>query len=101
MIWTELWDGTYIDGYYLDACYLRASSGTRTTNLIPVTAGEYYIFSGGNRCRLRWLDSEDACLFSEDAGNTANPIMRKAPVGAVNVQYYYQNAPSPDPSVLC
>ena len=95
-----LWDGTYTSRY-LGGCTILDNAGTRMTNAIPVTAGESYIFSGGNRCRLRWNDTGGNCIGSSDEGNTADPITKVAPTGAVSVYYYYASADfSIPPSVI-
>ncbi len=100
MSWTEIWDGSTYITQWLSACaWQTQSGGTRTSTRISVTAGNEYRFIGGNRCRLRWEDSSNDCISSEDAGNDISPVTRTAPANATGVYYYYTNNSHTDASV--
>ena len=98
----ELWNGNYVVNGFLSGCSWIVSAGTnlRTTEPIPVVAGRFYGFSGGNRCRLRWTDDTEVCVGSSDEGNTGDLRIVQAPVGATFVEYYYTNESSTNASVF-
>lgn len=87
----EIWDGNY-EIYYLLADGSRVYVGDAVrTAIIPVTEGNQYIFSGGNRARFRWNDSNGEVVHSESLDHSSKPITLVAPFGAVTVEYYYTN----------
>ena len=98
----ELWDGTYDSRYigHTNVSFIN-NADARTTRRIPVTAGKFYCFSGGNRCRLLWEDAIGHYISASDEGNTGDPITIQAPPNAKGVYYYYHfgSAYSSDPSV--
>jgi hypothetical protein len=97
---TELDDGTF-DERYIDVSSMTFidNATTKTTKKITVEEGKIYCFSGGNRCRLLWVDDGDTALYASDEGNVSAERYAVAPRWATGVYYYYTTAGDTNASV--
>lgn len=101
---TDIWDGTYQNNMSVNASgILTTFTGCRTTNKVPVVAGQTYIFdngTNGNYGRLRWVDDNNGYVHHQDLGPNAGSAI--APVGAKGVYFFYvwDVVPMPEPRIL-
>lgn len=91
---TELWNGLYDNRFVVvgPPCSFTDSTSARTTEIISVTEGHLYMFAGGNRCRVLWVDGDGGHVACTDEGNDrTTPAVLEAPVGATGVYFYYNS----------